>query len=146
MDPALGCTPYEFHDKTAAAGVSGSQITDELMAAADQPAPVALVPLNDPMTQVNGESSTMKTNMFRIGVDQPLVSPAQTADTPANYCKDMIQVGEARIRRTRRRSVRSPPRCPPPATTCSRSWPRGCPPRGGTWAAAPCSTRLTRST
>jgi hypothetical protein len=97
MDPALGCTPYEFHDKTAAAGVSGSQITDELMAAADQPAPVALVPLNDPMTQVNGESSTMKTNMFRIGVDQPLVSPAQTADTPANYCKNMIQVGEARI-------------------------------------------------
>ena len=97
MDPALGCTPYEFHDKTAAAGVSGSQITDELMAAADQPAPVALVPLNDPMTQVNGESSTMKTNMFRIGVDQPLVSPAQLADTPANYCKNMIQVGEARI-------------------------------------------------
>jgi hypothetical protein len=97
MDPALGCTPYEFHDKTAAAGVSGSQITDELMAAADQPAPVALVPLNDPMTQVNGESSTMKTNMFRIGVGQPLVSQAQTADTPANYCKNMVQVGVARI-------------------------------------------------
>ena len=97
MDPALGCTPYEFHDKTAAAGVSGSQITDELMAAADQAAPVALVPLNDPMTQVNGESSTMKTNMFRIGVDQPLVSAAQTADSPANYCKNMVQVGVARI-------------------------------------------------
>ncbi len=94
MDPALGCTPYEFHDKTAAAGVSGSQITDELLAAADQPAPVALVPLNDPMTEVNGEQSTMKTNVYRIGVDQPLVSPAQTADTPANYCKNMIQVGD----------------------------------------------------
>jgi hypothetical protein len=97
MDPALGCTSYEFQDKTAAAGVSGSQITDELMAAADQPAPVALVPLNDPMAEVNGEQSTMKTNMFRIGVDQALVSPAQTAATPANYCKNMVQVGIARI-------------------------------------------------
>jgi hypothetical protein len=96
MDPALGCTPYEFHDKTAAAGKSGSQITDELMAAADQAAPVALVPLNDPMTQVNGAQSMLKTNLFRLGVGQPMVSGTQTADTPANYCKNMMQVGMAR--------------------------------------------------
>ena len=96
MDPALGCTPFEFHDKTAAAGVSGSQITDELLAAADQPAPVALVPLNDPMTEVNGAQSFLKTNLYRMGVDQAMVSGAQTADTPANYCKNMMQVGMAR--------------------------------------------------
>jgi hypothetical protein len=96
MDPALGCTPYEFRDMTAAAGKSGSQITDELMAAADQAAPVALVPLNDPMTQVNGAASMLKTNLFRLGVDQPMVGARQRADTPANYCKNMMQVGMAR--------------------------------------------------
>lgn len=96
MDPALGCTPYEFPDKTAAEGMSGSQITDELLAAADQTAPIGLVPLNDPMTEVNGQYSTLKTNLYRMGVDQPPVSGTQDADTPANYCKDMIQVGDAR--------------------------------------------------
>ncbi len=97
MDPALGCTPYEFHDKTMPGKMSGSQITDELLAAADQAVPVALVPLNDPMTQVNGDSSMAKTNLFRIGVDQPPVGGEQTADTPANYCKDMTQIGMARV-------------------------------------------------
>ena len=97
MDPALGCTPYEFHDKTMPGKMSGSQITDELLAAADQAVPVALVPLNDPMTQVNGDSSVAKTNLFRIGVDQPPVGGEQTADTPANYCKDMTQIGMARV-------------------------------------------------
>ncbi len=96
MDPALGCTPYEFPDQTAAAGSSGSQITDELLAAADQPAPSALVPLNDPMTEVNGQQSTMKTDVYRLGVDQLPVTGAQTADTPANYCQDMIQIGDPR--------------------------------------------------
>jgi hypothetical protein len=96
MDPALGCTPYEFRDMTAAAGKSGSQITDEMLAAADQAAPVALVPLNDPMTQVNGAQSRLKTNLFRLGVDQPMVGWGQRADTPANYCKHMMQVGMAR--------------------------------------------------
>ena len=99
MDPALGCTPYEFHDMTAAAGKSGSQITDELLAAADQARPVALVPLNDPMTQVNGAQSMLKTNLFRLGVGQPMVGARQRADTPANYCKNMMRVGMARAAR-----------------------------------------------
>ena len=71
MDPALGCTPYQFRDKTAQTGMSGSQITDELLAAADQRPPIAVIPLNDPMTLLNNEQSAAKTNMFRLGVDQP---------------------------------------------------------------------------
>jgi hypothetical protein len=97
MDPALGCTPYQFRDMTAASGRSGSQITDELLAAADQAAPVALVPLNDPMTEAGGQHSVMKTDIFRIGVGQPMVGAGgQAADSPANYCKNMMQVGMAR--------------------------------------------------
>ena len=73
MDPALGCTPYQFHDKTAQTGESGSQITDELLAAADQKEPIALIPLNDPMTLAGDQQSAAKTNVFRVGVDQPLL-------------------------------------------------------------------------
>jgi hypothetical protein len=99
MDPALGCAPYQFRDKTAASGLSGSQITDELLAAADQAQPAALVPLNDPMTEVNGQQSAMKANVFRMGVDQPLLNGGQAADIPANYCQNMMQVGMARTAR-----------------------------------------------
>ena len=99
MDPALGCTPYQFPDKTMQAGMSGSQITDELMAAADQQPPIALIPLNDPMTLVNNEQSAAKTNAFRIGVDQAALGtgPGQNASTPANYCKHMMRIGMRRI-------------------------------------------------
>ena len=97
MDPALGCTPYEFHDKTMPGKMSGSQITDELLAAADQAAPVALVPLNDPMTLVGSNESMTKTNLYRAGVDQPMVGQGQTADTPRTYCKDMMRIGMPRI-------------------------------------------------
>jgi hypothetical protein len=101
MDPALGCTPYQFRDKTAQTGMSGSQITDELMAAADQRPPIALIPLNDPMTLVNNKQSAAKTNLFRVGVDQPLLGtgPGQNASAPANYCRHMMEIGMARIQR-----------------------------------------------
>jgi hypothetical protein len=99
MDPALGCTPYEFHDKTMPGDMSGSQITDELLAAANQAPPIAVIPLNDPMTLVNNQYSAVKTNAFRIGVDQPLLGTGRDRDasTPANYCKHMMQVGMRRI-------------------------------------------------
>jgi len=99
MDPALGCTPYQFRDRTAQAGLSGSQITDELLAAADQQPPVARIPLNDPMTLVDGQYSTAKTNAFRVGVGQPLLAAGQNSDTPANYCKHMMNIGMRRIQR-----------------------------------------------
>jgi hypothetical protein len=110
LDPALGCTPYQVFDRTARSGVSGSQITDELFAAAHQRRPVALVPLNDPMTMVDGNQSVAKTNLFRLGVDQPSAGAGQNADTPANYCKHMMQMSMARIRQnqTRLRNFASP--------------------------------------
>jgi hypothetical protein len=37
-----------------------------------------------------------KTNVFRLGVGQPMVGPRQRADTPANYCKNMMRAGMAR--------------------------------------------------
>ncbi len=99
MDPALGCTPYEFHDKTMPGKMSGSQITDELLAAADQQPPIAVIPLNDPMTLVDSQYSAAKTNAYRIGVNQPVLGTGRdkNASTPANYCKHMTQIGMRRI-------------------------------------------------
>jgi hypothetical protein len=72
VDPALGCTPWTAPNLTDNGTPTASLALDELLAAADQQAPVALVPLNDPMTLNNNNSSLWKTDLYRLGVDQPL--------------------------------------------------------------------------
>ena len=95
VNPALGCQSFTVPDLTNPGSTVSSLALDELLAAARQPAPSALVPLNDPMTEVNGAFSTAKTNLYRVGVDQPTVGRA--AQSPSQYCRDMVTVG---IRRT----------------------------------------------
>jgi hypothetical protein len=92
LDPTLGCTPFTAPDLTNAGTPGTSQALDELFAARNQAAPIALVPENDPMTLVNGAFSQQKTNRYRTSVGQPAMTRAQTADTPAAYCENMVNV------------------------------------------------------
>jgi hypothetical protein len=92
IDPAVGCTPFTAPDLSNGGAAGTSQSLDELMAAKDQQAPIALTPLTDPMTMLNAAQSTTKTNLYRRGVDQAPVSAAQTDDTPAMYCANMLNV------------------------------------------------------
>ncbi|HEX6526954.1 MAG TPA: hypothetical protein VF070_44105 [Streptosporangiaceae bacterium] len=95
VDPAVGCTPFQAPDVTSGAAngtMTTSQALDELQAAKDQQAPIALVPESDPMVLNNNAMDANKTNLYRAGVGQPPVSAAQTDDTPANYCANMLNV------------------------------------------------------
>ena len=95
VDPAVGCTPFQAPDVTGGAAngtMTTSQALDELQAAKDQQAPIALVPENDPMVLNNNAMDANKTNLYRAGVGQPPVSAAQTDDAPANYCANMLNV------------------------------------------------------
>jgi hypothetical protein len=106
--PALGCRVFTAPDLSNAGRPGTSQTLDEL-SAASQRAPIALVPENDPMTMVNGAISAPKTNLYRLGVGQPLVEGAghepfkdsraggQQADTPANFCANMLNIQTAFI-------------------------------------------------
>jgi hypothetical protein len=124
--PALGCQPFTAPDLSDAGRPGTSQTLDELSAAASQRAPVALVPENDPMTTVNGAFSRPKTNMYRLGVGQPLVTGGldqsfgdaraggQQADTPASFCANMLNIQTAFIAANQVRFSASP--SPVPAT------------------------------
>ena len=95
IDPALGCKPFTVPDLTNN-GASGTSLAlDELQAAAHQGAPVALVPPNHPMSQVDGQQNLAKTNLYRAGVDQPAVNAG--TDTPQAYCKNLATTGAARL-------------------------------------------------
>jgi hypothetical protein len=96
-DPALGCTPFTAPDLSNAGTAGTSQTLDELQAAKEQAAPIALVPLNDPMTLENAAFSLTKTNLYRTGVDQAPESAANdevatNADSPAEYCANMLNI------------------------------------------------------
>jgi hypothetical protein len=124
--PALGCAAVTAPDLSDAGRPGTSQTLDELSAAASQRAPIALVPENDPMTMVNGAVSAPKTNLYRLGVGQPLViggpnqpfgdvtAGGQQADTPANFCASMLNVQTAFIAANTERFSASP--SPVPAT------------------------------
>ncbi|HKS98894.1 MAG TPA: hypothetical protein VJT31_05120, partial [Rugosimonospora sp.] len=89
VDPTLGCTPFTAPEQSADNTPSSSLPLNELQAAAGQQAPIALVPLTDPMTLVNANQSTRKTNLFRVGVDQTPIGAANNG-SGATYCQNLF--------------------------------------------------------
>ena len=96
LDPTLGCTSFTAPDLSQAGTPSTSQALNELSAAKNQTAPIALIPENDEMALVTNALSVTKTNLYRSNVGQAPVSAANDAtDSPANYCQNMVNVQTA---------------------------------------------------
>ena len=93
LDPTLGCTGFTAPDLSQGGTPSTSQALNELSAAKNQLAPIALVPENDEMALVNNAFNAQKTNLYRSNVGQAPVSNATNlADSPANYCQNMVNI------------------------------------------------------
>ncbi|MFF3518654.1 hypothetical protein [Streptomyces sp. NPDC002573] len=90
MDPALGCKPFTAPDQSGDGHATSALALDELSAAADQKAPIALVPQNDPMTFVDGHSSVTKTNAYRAGVNMRAVGAGADGDG-ASFCTSLFR-------------------------------------------------------
>jgi len=48
------------------------------------------------MTQVNGNANLTKTNLYRLGVDQPTTSSYNDIDT-ARYCRQLLRIAPQRM-------------------------------------------------
>jgi hypothetical protein len=102
IDPALGCQAWKAPNLVDNQSPVPALVLDELQAAADQQPPTALVPLTDPMTTVaigtTNQSSLIKTNLYRLGVDQrPAFITQQASGT--TYCQNLLQTGMPRLQR-----------------------------------------------
>ena len=95
INPALRCTAFTAPDLTAGGTPGPSLALNELQAAATKTTPMALIPPNDPMAQVDGKPSLAKANLYRAGVNQPPLNPA--TDTAKNYCRNLVTVAAARL-------------------------------------------------
>ena len=96
LDPALGCTPWKVPDLADNAAPFPGLFLNELQARSFATAPVALIPLNDPMATVNGKASLGKVNAYRRGVHQP--KAAAVADASATtYCSNFREIHPTRL-------------------------------------------------
>jgi hypothetical protein len=93
---ALGCTPWMAPDLAD----NGKMITalplDEMQAAAQQMAPIALVPAGDPMVLNNNQPNRVKLNAYRQGVDQ-MPAPSLAAANTTTYCNNLLNIAPARL-------------------------------------------------
>jgi hypothetical protein len=95
VDPALGCTPWMAPDLANPGNMTLSMALDEIQANALQAAPIAIVPLGDPMTLNNNNPSLQKTTLYRKGVDQKAAN-ANNANT-TTYCTNLLNTGLPRL-------------------------------------------------
>jgi hypothetical protein len=96
IDPALGCKAWQVPDIVNNNTPVSTYGTDELQAAHEQRAPVALVPAGDEMVLVNGHTSLAKVNAYRLGADQPFAFTPDNAST-TTYCQNLINVALPRL-------------------------------------------------
>jgi len=96
LDGALGCTPWKVPDLADPGQMVPALPLNELQARAFQHLPIAFVPLGDPMTFMKGRANVAKTNLYRRGVDQPMVWWADQAST-ARYCRQMVRIAPSRM-------------------------------------------------
>jgi hypothetical protein len=118
LDPALGCAPLTAPDL----GNNGAMVTslalNELQAAADQKAPIALIPPNDPMVLAGAnqdQTSLQKTNLYRAAVDQPAL--AAVGNAGQQYCQSMVTIQQQRLQLDKNLTMAAP--SPDPAAANS---------------------------
>jgi hypothetical protein len=96
LDGALGCTPLMAPDLAHPGQMTTALPLNELQAAGQQAAPLALVPLGDPMTLVDNTPNTAKTDLYRMGVDQPAVGTSGDGST-VTYCQNLLRIAPQRL-------------------------------------------------
>jgi hypothetical protein len=115
IDPALHCSPWELPNQADNNGALTSALPlDELQAAAwagqQGSGPMALVPLNDPMTLGNhGGFNPDKTDAYRSIVG---MAPLPAGESPAAYCTDLEQIQGTRLQQDVNLLIKGPSPAP----------------------------------
>lgn len=117
IDPALGCQSWTNPDLADNNNPVAAMVTDEIQAQVNQKAPIALMPLTDPMTELaNARPSLAKTNLYRAGVDQPSAANANDA-SGKTYCQNFLDTGLPRVKLDQQFTVNGPSPVPAAANS-----------------------------
>jgi hypothetical protein len=114
VDPALRCSPWQVPNQTDGGAPASALPLDQLQAATwagkQGSGPVALVPLNDPMTLDSAANfNTDKTDAYRLNVD---MSPLPAGEPPGQYCTDLERIQGSRLQQDVNLLMRAPSPAP----------------------------------
>src|SRR3984957_15005795 len=98
VDPVMGCSAWSAADLADPGQKVPALALNEIQARMHQPTPVALIPLGDPMAEIDAGASLFKTNAYRRGVDQPVAIAPHDADT-GRYCRQILRIAPQRMAR-----------------------------------------------
>lgn len=87
INPSIGCFSLTGLDLVDKITKKSTLALNELQAT-QQTGDVALIPSIDPMVLDNGQESLIKTNLYRVGVNQPLLLELNKQEG-INYCNNM---------------------------------------------------------
>ncbi|GHO86420.1 hypothetical protein [Dictyobacter formicarum] len=96
LDGALNCQSWMAPDLADNGKMVPALPLNELQAAARQAAPMAVVPMGDPMVLNNNNPDPNKVNLYRRGVDQDPIGRADNGNTKT-YCKNFLNIAPTRI-------------------------------------------------
>jgi hypothetical protein len=104
---ALGCANFTAPDLTGSGAEVPSLALNEIQGKLQQ-APVAMIPLNNPMAKVGDRESIAKVNLYRLGVGQPPTGPQGANGT--TYCANLQTIQPPRLadNEARLRAVAAP--------------------------------------
>ena len=92
--PAIGCNAFRAFDLSS--GIMHASLALNELQAIQQVEPIALIPSLNPMTLVNGKPNLQKLNLYRLGVNQPVVMTMEDASSVI-FCTEMVTSGLDRI-------------------------------------------------
>jgi hypothetical protein len=95
IHPAMVCKSFLAPDLADDGNLVASLALNELQAQ-QQVIPIAKIPANNPMTLVNDKPNLDKLNLYRVGVNQPVVNSLEEAST-TRFCINLVAVGAKRI-------------------------------------------------
>jgi len=115
VDNAIGCKPWLIRNlddlingqQNAGNGMTATLATNELHAFKWQAAPIALIPLGDPMARVNNQPNLQKVNAYRTGLGQP--NAATNADANVlDFCTNFYNIHPRRLLKNFRNLINFP--------------------------------------
>jgi len=118
IDQALGCTPWKIRNLDdningiqGNNGLTATLATNELHAFKWQAAPIAYIPLGDPMARINNQPNLQKVNAYRAGLGQPNAATNNDANI-LDFCTNFYNIHPRRLLKNFRNLINFPSPAP----------------------------------
>jgi hypothetical protein len=97
INAAIGCNNLLIRDASDP-GMNSTALPLNILQGMLFTQPKALIPINDPNVQTNGQSDLVKLNIYRLALDEPQSAVIGGDNDPTTFCRNFGQVAVSRLK------------------------------------------------